>query len=86
MFFMNGRKNYSATIYDSQYKAIVEELVDLRISADLKQGDVAKALGLTQPDISKIERFERRIDALELARWLKVTDGSFDKILNKILD
>lgn len=81
---MGARKNYSATIYDPKYKAIIKGLVDLRMAKSLKQEDIAKALGLTQPDISKIERFERRIDALELARWIKITKGSFDTMLDNI--
>jgi len=78
---MSERKNYSATIYNPKYKAIIKELIALRMGANLKQSDIAETLNITQPDISKIERYERRIDALELARWLKATNGSFDKII-----
>ena len=83
---MGSKKNYSSTIYDQKYKAIIQELIALRKKASLKQEDIAKALKLTQPDISKIERRERRIDALELAKWIKAVNGSFDKIIRNIFE
>ena len=82
---MGSRKNYSSTIHDQKYKAIIQALISSRKSAGLKQSDIAKTLRLTQPDISKIERRERRIDALEVARWMKAVDGSFDQIIKSVL-
>ena len=79
------RKSNGATIYDPKYRLIIKELVALRKRASLKQEDIAQVTGLTQPDISKIERYERRIDALELAKWLKATKGKFDVIVQRIL-
>jgi transcriptional regulator with XRE-family HTH domain len=78
------RKHYVSTIHDLQYKEIIKELVALRKKAGLKQEEIAEVIGLTQPDISKIERYERRIDALELAKWIKVTKGKFDAIIQRV--
>ena len=58
------------TIYDPRYRAIIETLKNSRKTAKITQTDMAQKLGLSQPDISKIERCERRIDALELLDWL----------------
>lgn len=82
---MGARKNYQSTIHAPQYRAIIKELIALRKAAELHQAAIAKALGLTQPDISKIERGERRIDALELAKWMRAVGGSFDEIVEKTL-
>lgn len=79
------RKTYGSTIHDPKYKTIIKELVALRKKAGLKQGDIADMIGLSQPDISKIERYERRIDALELAKWIKATKGKFDTIIRQVL-
>lgn len=38
---------------------------------------------ITQPDVSKIERFERRLDALELIDWLQAIGGNLDRLVAK---
>ena len=55
----------SKTIFDEQYRAIVDALRKARRSAELTQADVADRLGKTQPYIAKIEGYERRLDLLE---------------------
>ncbi len=42
----------------------------LRKEAGVSQAEMAKHLDLCQPDISKIETFDRRLDALEFTLWL----------------
>lgn len=44
----------------------------LRKEANLSQSELAVVLGLSQSDISKIESYERRLDALELFELLEV--------------
>jgi transcriptional regulator with XRE-family HTH domain len=73
-------KKRPATIHDPRYKRIVNLLIEARKSAGLTQVQLAEKIGLPQPDISKIERCERRIDALELVDWCKVTKQSFAAI------
>ncbi len=65
-------KDLGSTIHNEKYRQLVRRLVELRRIAELSQKALAEALGLDQPDISKIENFERRLDALELMLWLKV--------------
>lgn len=58
--------------------ALVRFLISSRDSAKLSQTEIGRALGMSQPDISKIERLERRIDAIECLRWLVVTSEATD--------
>ncbi len=60
----------------NQNVALVRFLISLRVSAKLSQAEIGRALGMSQPDISKIERLERRIDAIECLRWLVVTSAA----------
>lgn len=55
----------SSTIHDARYISSIETLVEARKESGLSQTELADKVGLTQPDISKIERLERRIDITE---------------------
>ncbi|HEJ9058713.1 TPA: helix-turn-helix transcriptional regulator [Serratia fonticola] len=44
----------------------------MRKKASLSQSFLAAELGLSQSDISKIEGYERRLDALELFEFLEI--------------
>ncbi|RUO25162.1 helix-turn-helix domain-containing protein [Aliidiomarina sanyensis] len=69
----------SKTIYNSKYQALVQELANERIRLNISQGELATQVGLNQSDISKIEKFERRLDVLEFALLLKalrITENS----------
>lgn len=52
------------------------ELIQLRKDAGVSQIQLAQKLGLTQSDISKIERFERRIDLIESLDWISAIRGT----------
>jgi transcriptional regulator with XRE-family HTH domain len=74
------KKTRPATIHDPRYQKIIKPLVNARKVAGLNQSDIADAMGLTQPDISKIERLERRLDALELVDYIAaVAAGDLEK-------
>lgn len=49
-----------------------------RKEANLSQSFLASELGLSQSDISKIESYERRLDALELFEFLEVIGSHLD--------
>lgn len=53
-------------------KRLAERLRQAREAAGLSQGDVARELNLPRPAISQIENGNRRVEALELARFAKL--------------
>jgi transcriptional regulator with XRE-family HTH domain len=55
---------------------------DARRRAGLSQQDVATTLGVPRSAVSDIEHGRRRIDALELARFARLTGTSVDTLLN----
>lgn len=77
---MGRKSSHSSTIHQPRYKALIKKLVAIRTDAGLKQEDMAEALGLTQPDVSKIERYERKLDALEFIQWLEASGKSLREI------
>lgn len=70
---MKLQKQSISSIHDPEYHKIVDALVCLREKSKLSQKAIAREIGLTQPDVSKIERRERRIDILEALRWIRAT-------------
>ena len=73
---MESQKQSVSSIHDPEYHRIIDGLISLREKARLSQKAIAQAIGLTQPDISKIERRERRIDILEALRWVRATGSN----------
>lgn len=61
----------SKTIHDKLYRRLVSELAQERIRLNISQSELATQVGLNQSDVSKIEKFERRLDVLEFAMILK---------------
>jgi len=66
----------TATIHQPRYKKMISALIYARKQAGLHQSDVAVAVGLTQPHISRIESLERRMDVLELADYVTAVTGN----------
>lgn len=73
---MESQKQSISSIHDPEYQRIVDALIGLREKAKLSQKVIACEIGLTQPDVSKIERRERRIDILEALRWVRATNAN----------
>lgn len=65
-----GTSRRVSTVHDDRYRKIVEVLVERRLSNGISQASLSAALNLCQPDISKVETFVRRLDALELFDWV----------------
>ena len=59
------------TIHNTLYQKLITELMQERIRLNVSQGELAHQVGLSQSDISKIEKFERRLDVLEFSLMLK---------------
>ena len=60
------------TIYNSDYVNLIHILSNERKRLGISQNEVAYQLSISQADISKIERLERRLDILELKNLLKI--------------
>lgn len=76
------------TLFTEKYQTFLSLLKELRINANLTQGDVAEALDETQSFISKCERGERRIDVIELRQFCQVIGISlpeFSQLLEEAL-
>lgn len=76
--------NRVSTIHDIRYGMIVARLIEIRKRANLSQKDLAQRLNLAQPDISKIERLERRLDILEFLDWLNVIAEGDIQLFNQL--
>jgi|GEM_PF-1681323 len=72
------------TIHDIRYQNSIKVLIRARKDSGLSQLDLALKMGLSQPDISKIERFERRLDVTEFMDVLYTVSNGDLEILNKI--
>ena len=59
------------TIFDNKYRSLIEGLTIERKRLNISQSELAELIGVKQPDISKIEQFERRLDVLEFSLILK---------------
>ena len=53
------------SIHDQRHRQMVQLLTKARLDAGISQSELASAIGLKQPDISKIETNERRVDIIE---------------------
>ncbi|MDM8548316.1 helix-turn-helix domain-containing protein [Candidatus Venteria ishoeyi] len=59
------------TIHDQRYQSLISELAKERIRLSISQGELAAQIGLNQSDISKIEKYEKRLDVLEFSMVLE---------------
>lgn len=73
------------SIHDEQYHYLLEQLVLERKRLGLSQAEVATSLGMTQPDISKIETGERRVDVMEFKNMISVYRVKENKKLNELV-
>lgn len=73
------------TIRSEGHKALVNLIVEKRKAAGLKQGDIAKALGQTQPWVAHLESEERRIDVIEYVRLAEVLHFDAAEELRRLL-
>ncbi len=73
------------TIYSSGHRALIDLIIEKRKGAGLKQEDVAKALGQTQPWVAHLESYERRVDVIEYVRIAKVLGFDATSELQKLI-
>lgn len=67
-----------ATKYRVKYQKFVQKLRQARLGANLTQVEAGKRLKKPQAYISKIERGERRVDAVELDELAKLYNKPLD--------
>lgn len=63
--------NKNKTIHDKRYQSLITKLAKERIRLSVSQGELAAHIGLNQSDVSKIEKFEKRLDVLEFSMILE---------------
>jgi transcriptional regulator with XRE-family HTH domain len=69
------------TIYSKEHRTLVERLKQARKEAGLGQSQVAKLLGISQSNLSKMEAGQRRIDIVQLKAFAKVYKKRLDYFL-----
>lgn len=72
------------TIWSEGHRALIDLIIEKRKAAGLKQEDVAKALGQTQPWVAHLESYERRVDVIEYVRIAEVVGFDASEELKKI--
>lgn len=72
------------SIHPDDYRHFLEELRDARVAAGVSQEQLAAALGEHQTLISKVERGVRRLDVVELRRWMQALGRSFPEFCEGI--
>jgi transcriptional regulator with XRE-family HTH domain len=60
------------SIYSKGYQRFLKRLKKARVHARLTQVQVGKRLKMPQTWVSKVERGERRLDIVEVARFAKL--------------
>ena len=67
------------TIYDEEYRRLIDAIRDARKGAGITQQELADRLGRPQSFVAKIEGYERRLDVVEflqVCRALGVDPGA----------
>ena len=70
--------------FSSAYEKLCELLVKARLEAGLKQADVARALGVPQSYVSKVESGERRLDVVEFIAIAEAAKADPVKIVRAV--
>lgn len=73
------------TIRDERYREFISELSKERTRLNISQAELAEKTDLNQSDISKIEKFEKRLDVLELTKILTVLRVSTNPRLQRLV-
>ncbi len=68
--------------YLVKYQKLTQKLKNARLEANLTQVEAGKKLKKPQAYLSKIERGERGVDAIELAEMAKVYKKPMDYFVN----
>ncbi|KID42865.1 helix-turn-helix domain-containing protein [Levilactobacillus brevis] len=64
-------------------KKLAQRIIDLRESADMKQAELGRRLGLDRSAMSKIENGTRKVSSDELAKLSEIFSVTTDYLLGK---
>jgi transcriptional regulator with XRE-family HTH domain len=71
-------------LYSQRYEALRLVMQEVRNQAGLTQVELAQKLSKGQSYVSKVERGEQYVDALEFILWCEACDVPPSKAINKI--
>lgn len=77
-------KSLRESLDSDNYKNIRRKLIILREKNSFTQRELAKKLSTTQSYVSKVELGQRRLDVLELKKYLQVLNYSIDQFISEI--
>ena len=69
------------SVYNDDYKKLIERLKQARLDAGLSQQVVASKLGKPQSYISKVESGERRVDIIEVKEFAKLYKQNLEDLV-----
>ncbi len=72
------------SLFTAPYIEIIERLIERRKGLGMTQWDLANAYGEDQSFISRIERFQRRLDVYEYTVFCRILDIDPGEILKPI--
>ncbi len=73
------------SIYDDEYRRLINVLREARIKAGLTQQEIAERLRRPQSYIAKVEGCERRLDVIEFVNLCRAIGAEPVKILDTIV-
>ena len=77
-------KNKEKSIFDPRYRDLIARLTSQRKKSGMTQRDLARALGVGQCYVARIETHERRLDLIETIDMMRVLGMNDKEIINTI--
>ena len=78
---LNSHIRFMSAAHDPLYIEFIAHLRNMRKGRNLSQQQLGEKLGKDQTFISKVETCERRIDAIEAARWCIALGVRLEEVL-----
>ena len=71
----------STSVYNDEYKKLIERLKQARLDAGLSQQVVADELNKPQSYVSKVESGDRRLDIIEVKEFAKLYKKKLEDLI-----
>lgn len=75
----------AGTQHSSEYKALIQRLVEARKEAGLSQAALAERLGKPASFVAKVELSERRLDVIEFCVWCQALSADPTTLISAML-